>query len=85
MKITNPNGSRRTNRQLCGDLLPEECADLMYNLICEGDHADLVMIHGRQACRALKKRLGLEKGRPGAGQNCEIIDVVIGGKMVGLR
>jgi len=77
MKITNPDDSRRINRQLCGDLPLEECAELMYNLICEADDAEAVVIHGGPARCGLKKRLGLEKDRPGAGQNYNVVEVDI--------
>lgn len=64
MKITNPDGPHRTNRQLCGELPLEECADLMYKVICEADDADVVRIHCRPARRALKKRFVLRKAAP---------------------
>ena len=59
MEIPNPDGSRHTNRQFYVDSPLEECVELMYSLICEAD-ADVVVIHGGQACRVLRKRLGLE-------------------------
>ena len=82
-KINDLDDFRRTNRQLYGDLPLEEFVELMYDLICEVE-ADLVVIHSGPARRALKKRLRLQKDRPGAGQNYEIMDVVICGNMVGL-
>ena len=54
----------------------------MYNLICEADDAEVVVIHDGPARRTLKNRLGLEKDRPGAGQNYKIMDVDIGMKIV---
>ena len=64
----------------------EECAGLMYNLICEAD-ADVVVIHGGPARGVLRKRLGLEKDSLGVGQDYKIMDVVIaiGVKMVSVR
>jgi hypothetical protein len=55
----------------------------MYNLICETS-ADIVFINGGPARHALGKRLGVQKDRPGIGQNYEIMDAIIGGKMVDL-
>jgi hypothetical protein len=81
MKIKDEYGNRRTNQELYGDLPLDECVELMYNLIIEGDF-DVVIVHGGPARRALKKRLGLPKDR-GGGRDYEMMDVVIGDKQVG--
>jgi hypothetical protein len=79
MNINGPDGKRLTNHQLYGDLPLALFVELTYNLICEADAAVAFVIHGGPVRRAIKERLGLEPDRPGAGQNYEIVDVLING------
>jgi hypothetical protein len=63
---------RRTGRQLYGDLPLVGFFEMLYNLT-SGVDADVLVVHGG---------LGLEKDRAGTGRNYEIMDVVVGGRMV---
>jgi hypothetical protein len=74
-------GTRLSNAQLYGGLPVGQFVELMHTLICESN-AEVVTVHGGPARRALKKRLGMEPDRKGAGNNYEIVDMVIGGKQV---
>jgi len=66
MHINGKDGKRLSNNELYDHLPQQLFVDLMYDLICEADNAEVALVHGRSSRRALKKRLGVKADHLGA-------------------